>query len=132
MTNVTDLLKPVKGCACGMDHVCPISALAIGEGALEKLPEMVKDYRRILLAADDNTYRVAGDRVTALLKDQIAATHVYHAEGFLVPNEEAIDALAACVTEDTDLIVGIGAGVINDLCKYVSFQASLPYGRVKR
>ena len=31
------------------------------------------------------------------------------------------------VTAQTDLIVGVGSGVLQDLCKYVSFRHKLPY-----
>ena len=31
------------------------------------------------------------------------------------------------ITARTDLIVGVGSGVIQDLCKYVNFRHNLPY-----
>lgn len=40
----------------------------------------------------------------------------------LIPNEEAIAAIHECVTDRVDLILGVGSGVINDLCKIVSFE----------
>ena len=52
---------------------------------------------------------------------------VYSREGLVIPNEEAVAELDALVTSDTDLIVGVGSGVIQDICKYVSFQRKLPY-----
>ena len=45
----------------------------------------------------------------------------------MIPNEEAVEKLEACLSNKTDLIIGVGSGVINDLCKYVSFSHSLPY-----
>ena len=52
---------------------------------------------------------------------------MFEPDGLLIPNEQAIEALNADVSEKTDLIVGVGSGVINDLCKYVSFKKGLPY-----
>ena len=110
-----------------MSHYCPIKYLVIEEGALNKIPELVGEYSNILLVADVNTYRVCGEAVEKLIKDKIESTLVYEGEGVLVPDEKAIDALQAKVTDKTDLIVGVGSGVINDLCKQVSFANKLPY-----
>ena len=45
----------------------------------------------------------------------------------LIPNECAIEKIEEKLTNDVDLVVGIGSGVINDLCKYTSFRKGLPY-----
>ena len=114
-------------CACGKPHLCPIDHVVIGEDACACLPEITKEYRSILVVADRNTYAVAGDVVAKYLGEKIADTLIYKTEGVLVPNEEAIAELQSHVTEKTDLIVGIGSGVLNDLCKHVSFVSHLPY-----
>ena len=114
-------------CACGMAHKCPIEHVIIGENACASLPSITKAYANILLVADTNTYRVCGKDVARILESKIADTLVYEREGILVPNETAIDELTARVTADTDLIIGVGSGVINDLCKIVSFRKHLPY-----
>ena len=124
--NINDLLQE-KHCGCGMVHSCAIRHVRIGKNALESIPELTAGYGHVLLAADSNTYALCGDRVAALLGEKLADTLVYRRSGLLVPNEEAIAELEARLTADTDLIVGIGSGVIQDLCKYVSFQAKLPY-----
>jgi len=65
--------------------------------------------------------------VESLLADRPLKKVVYERDGLLVPDEEAIEQMQACLTTKTDLILGVGSGVIQDLCKYVSFQNSLPY-----
>jgi glycerol-1-phosphate dehydrogenase [NAD(P)+] len=62
-----------------------------------------------------------------LLRNKEVAVLVYEGYDILVPNEEAIQKLTDNVTDKTDLIIGIGSGVLNDLCKYVSFTKKLPY-----
>ncbi len=42
------------------------------------------------------------------------------------PDEENIERITT-VAEDFDLIIGLGSGVINDLCKYSSFKAGKKY-----
>ena len=66
-------------------------------------------------------------RVYDLLDGKISAIQIYGGDRVVVPNEEAVATFEQKLTEDTDLIIGVGAGVINDLCKYVSHQHKLPY-----
>ena len=124
--NFEALLRP-QTCTCGMVHTCEIRQVVIAPGALAELPGLVRDYHHILLAADVNTYGVCGGRVECLLGEKLEGRVIFTSDGFLVPNEQAIAKLEAQLTEKTDLIVGIGSGVIQDLCKYVSFRAGLPY-----
>ncbi len=121
------LLMGKPNCDCGMSHVCPTRYVEIGENACDILPELTLQFENILVVADRNTYAAAGDLVAKKIGVRVANTLIYEREGVLVPNEEAIAELKACVTPQTDLILGIGSGVINDLCKYVSFQMDLPY-----
>ncbi len=129
-TNVTDidrLLGIKTDCACGEVHSCNIKRVVIRHGALSELPAMTKEYRHILLVCDENTRQACGDRVDELLGDKIDSRLTYSGDGFVIPNEEAVAKLEACLSEKTDLIIGVGSGVINDLCKYVSFSHTLPY-----
>ena len=124
---IKELLKGKDCCACGKSHKCPIDHVIIAENACDSLPEIVHGYRHILLVADQNTYRVGGATVSEKLGRRLADTLIYQTKEVLVPDEIAIEALKARVTDDTDLIIGIGSGVINDLCKHVSFISGLPY-----
>lgn len=126
--DINELLKGRAGCACGRDHTCDIKSVEIGSGAVLKLAQLCQQYKSIVIAADNNTYRVCGKQVYEILKDKTQTVKVFErGDGLLIPNEEAIAELSAAVTEKTDLIVGVGSGVINDLCKYVSFKKGLPY-----
>ncbi|MBP3480533.1 MAG: sn-glycerol-1-phosphate dehydrogenase [Clostridia bacterium] len=125
--DINELLKGRAGCACGKNHVCDIERVEIGSGAVNFLPRLCEGYENIVIAADSNTFSVCGARVFELLRDKTEKLHVFEQDGLLIPDEQAIAALSACVSKKTDLIVGVGSGVINDLCKYVSFKKGLPY-----
>ena len=120
------LLQP-RSCGCGMEHTCAIKRVEIGYRALERLPALTEAYAHILVVADANTYGTCGSRVEALLGTKRTRSLVFPVDKLLVPNEEAIAIIQAQLTIETDLILGIGSGVIQDLCKYVSFEAGLPY-----
>ena len=127
--NFEELLKG-RACSCGMNHTCAIKHIIIGKGANEKLGALLGDYRKILLVADTNTYAACGDTVKAQIGDKLESLLVYERDGLLIPNEEAVGEMQAKLTDETDLIVGIGSGVIQDTCKYVSHKAKLPYAIV--
>ena len=127
--NFQELLK-AKTCDCGKTHRCSVKSVLIGEGVLEKLPAVLGNYKSILLVADKNTYLVCGNTVAELLDSRIQRRLIYQDDGVLIPNEAAIARLKGALSPETDLILGVGAGVIQDLCKYVSFAKGLPYAIV--
>ncbi len=114
-------------CKCGKRHTCDIDYVVVAQGAVERLGDITKEYDNILVVADKNTYPLCGDKVKDLLADKQIDVLIYEDDGVLVPNETAIDKLTGAVSDTTDLIIGIGSGVIQDLCKYVSFDKKLPY-----
>ncbi len=128
--DIQSLLQGIPACACGKSHECPIQYAVIEADACNRLPEIVRTYRHILLVADRNTFAVGGERVQSVIGDRIEDVLIYETDGVLIPNEAAIETMQAHVTDKIDLILGIGSGVINDLCKQVSFQNGLPYGIV--
>ena len=125
--DINVLLQGVENCSCGQKHTCQIQAVHIEKNALSRLDALCRDYQNILLVADNNTYPLCGNQASDILGQRLTGKVVLHREGLLVPNEQAVAEIEAAMTEKTDLLVGIGSGVINDLCKYVSFQHQKPY-----
>lgn len=127
--NINQLLGE-KTCTCGKIHSCDIKSVLIGSGALKELANNLGTYEHILLVADKNTYVVCGEKVKEQLGEKTEDILIYECEGYLIPNEIAAETLEKKVTKKTDLIIGVGSGVIQDLCKYVSYHAKLPYAIV--
>ena len=124
--NFEELLKG-SDCGCGMHHTCSIKHIVIGRDANKSLGGLLGDYHKILLAADINTFATCGEEIKAQIGDKLESLLFYQRVGLLIPNEEAVEEMQALLTEETDLIIGIGSGVIQDTCKYVSHKAKLPY-----
>ncbi len=125
--DINQLLSGID-CVCGARHACDIEAVYVEKGATSRLTTLCERYARILLVADENTYAAAGKKTEAALEGKISARVIFGGE-ILIPNEVAI----ARVTEalgNASLILGIGSGVIQDLCKYVSKTSSVPYAVV--
>ncbi len=125
--DIRNLLNVNRNCNCGKLHSCDIKDVIVEKGALNQLTNLTQMYHNILLVADQNTYAICGKESQMLLRNKVVDVLVYEGYDILVPNEEAIQKLSDNVTDKTDLIIGIGSGVLNDLCKYVSFIKKLPY-----
>lgn len=122
------LLKGINDCTCGKQHKCPINHVIIGRDVLDELPHICESYRSILMVSDQNTHRVCGEKVLSILNSKISVNVRFETgNNPLIPNEEAMEAIRGKITDDIDLILGVGSGVINDLCKIVSFERELPY-----
>ena len=124
---INELLEGRKTCGCGKAHICPIDSVVIGKNACDSLKSLCAEYNNILLVADNNTFAVGGEKVLAAIGNKITDRVIFDTTSVLVPNEEALAKIEKGITDKTDLIVGIGSGVINDLCKHVSFGAGLRY-----
>lgn len=126
--DIQALHRSFENCACGRVHSCPVDFVKIGHGAIEKIAEVCKDYKKILLVSDENTYEACGEAVADLLAEKVENNLVLKSDGkVVIPDEEKISEIEAAITEETDFVVGVGSGVINDLCKYVSFKNNLQY-----
>ena len=123
-----DINKLLQGvtCGCGKFHTCSIDYVYIEKGAAARLEQICKSFKSILLVADENTFRAAGDKTVAALSGKNIKRVIFSGKEILVPNEAAIAQVVENL-EGVDLIIGIGSGVIQDLCKYVSFENKLPY-----
>lgn len=124
--DINQLLLGVENCPCGRPHRCSIERVAVGSGAIAELSSLVCDGERVLLVSDENTYSAAGERVEAALEGRIAARVIFPGTPLLIPDEAAIERVNAAL-DGVSLVVGIGSGVIQDLCKYVSFFSKIPY-----
>ncbi len=113
-------------CACGRHHRCDVDFVAIEHGAIAHLTRLCRDFQKILLVADENTFGAAGAKVEDALQGKQYSKLIFDGSSFLIPNEIAVERVQQELPGH-DLIIGIGSGVIQDLCKYVSFESGIPY-----
>ena len=122
--DINQLLKGLS-CGCGKNHICNIKQVYIEKNAFDRLRELCADYGKILVVADENTISAAGEGVLSTLDGKTINKVIFGSE-ILVPDESAINAVSEGL-DGAELILGIGSGVIQDLCKYVSFVSKTPY-----
>lgn len=130
-----------RKCSCAMGvHRAPLEKCIIESGAIRRLPELLKDYTRVYMVCDENTYRVLGKQAEALLKDAGKFSHKHILPGAVLPDARNIgdvlihlhdpkaDADIFRYSPQPDFILAVGSGVINDICRVVSYRLGLPYG----
>ena len=122
--DIQALLKGID-CNCGRKHTCDIKYCYIEEDACKRLTELCKGYKKILIVADENTFKASGEMVVNAIEKPYEKV-IFSGKSVLIPNEDAISKVEENL-KDADLIIGVGSGVIQDLCKYVSFDKKVPY-----
>lgn len=122
-----DYLK--NPCSCGKAHTVAVDEVVTGSGAVNRLPELVRKYgQKPFVVADVNTYAVAGEKVCTLLKQmQVPFACFVFQETALEPDEKSVGAAFMHYDPSCDVIVGVGSGVINDVCKILSNISGKPY-----
>ena len=128
-------------CSCVQGHhSIPTEVIEVSEGAIEKVAEILKDYRRIFLVADEHTYEVAGRRAEELLRAAGRLSHTLVLPSPALPNAENIGKVLIEAGRDRevydinawslnpDYILAVGSGSINDTCRMVSYRLGIPYG----
>ncbi len=123
--NIQELLKGID-CSCGKHHACDIGYVSIERGAIDHLKKLCEGKQNVLVVADENTYKAAGQQTMAALAEKTVRSVIFSGTTILIPNEEAVAGVEKEL-EGIDVIVGIGSGVIQDLCKFVSFNSGIPY-----
>lgn len=117
-------------CSCGKMHSTVLKEIDISAGALENIPHLVQknSYTKVFLVADTNTYKAAGERVYSLLEKAAISTMTFiFDDKELIPDENAIGKILMALDRDTDLIITVGSGTLNDIGKFVSFKLAIDY-----
>ena len=131
-------------CTCERgSHRAPLESYEISSGAINKIPEILKDYKKIYVVADENTYAVAGKRVEEILKEKGMHSSTLVLDGApILPNAETIGKIILNAWDINaksdifkysplpDFILAVGSGTVNDTCRVASYRLNLPYGIV--
>ncbi|MBR6185851.1 MAG: sn-glycerol-1-phosphate dehydrogenase [Clostridia bacterium] len=120
-----ELIRPEGfDCPCGKHHACAMDYLKIGPGAVKTVGAMVGKMgcQKPFVLCDRNTYEAAGELVDRLLSEAGIAHRLYIipcAGQKIAPAEWEIGSAIMHFDPSCDLILGVGSGVINDICKVI-------------
>ncbi len=114
-------------------NVITTKKVEISSGAIKQIPAFIKENFaskkpfKIAIISDDNTHVVAGAALEALL----ACEKQFEVYSVVIP--ENVDAdienvnLISAYCDSCDLVISVGSGTMNDLCKYSSFTKKKNY-----
>ena len=117
-------------CACGKKHVASVDKIIVESGAINKLPDLLKEYgaKKPFVLADKNTYSVAGGLVLSVLKESgINCSKYVFNQSALEPDENAVGSAIMHFDNSCDLVIAVGSGVINDIGKILANVSNKPY-----
>ena len=109
-------------CGCGKRHVCAMDYLAVGRGKIRETADMVRALgcEKPFVVCDQNTWEAAGkqaDRVLTEAGMEHACYVIPCAGQKIAPAEWEVGSCLMHFDPACDLILGVGSGVINDICK---------------
>ncbi len=126
--DVLDKINQGK-CNCGKEHSF-FSEVIIESGAVYKLPQILGRFnaRKPFVVADKNTYSAAGNKVCEILsKEDIKPQKFIFDYEHLEPDETNVGLAVMHFDYNSDIIIGVGSGVINDICKIIASVSNKPY-----
>ncbi len=128
--DINSLLNTEFVCPCGKTHSSSVKKCHIDTGAIYKLTDIAHGYNAssVYLVCDTNTYRAAGEKAEKILTDSgiVCHAHIFSRPSKLEPDEQAVGE-AVMDYKCEDMIVGVGGGVINDICKFLKKLTQKPY-----
>lgn len=136
MTDSTSRLTAkadIGPCSCGHTHTVPIRHIFTGAGALNGLKEILKPFQtqNVYLMGDSITMALGRDRVLPFLEEAGCRVreHTFACEPGRHPvtDERLIGSALAHMAQETDLIVAIGSGTMNDTARVVAARCRIPY-----
>ena len=121
-------------CGCGYTHDSTIKGISIRDGAINELPDTVKaaGADTVFIVADKDTFAAAGGAAVTLLEknDIKCKVCIIKADkGFdrPEPTEKALGNIIMSYDKNCGAVIGVGGGVVNDLCKLLSDRADVTY-----
>ena len=112
-------------CTCGDVHHAPIAAAVVEKNAVEKIPDVLSglNCKKPLVVSDINTEIAGGKAVKDVLKrNNIKYKEFVYPESHLIADPEALGRLLINTGSETDIIVAVGSGTLNDICKFIAFK----------
>jgi len=82
--------------------------------------------KKTLIVSDQNTYQIAGKNIF----DSIVNNGNKHCQSLIMQSPKADEADVLKIinqAQNDNLIIAVGSGTINDLCKIASFRLQIPY-----
>jgi len=128
--DLQDLLGRTTKCDCGREHSIITKAYYTGYDAASELIGAMEltAGKHILMVADGNTFEAGGKTLAYALRDAgVSGDMVTFGKGELHADEATIGSILTAVKDNTQMLIAVGSGTINDSVRYVAHRCNLPY-----
>jgi glycerol-1-phosphate dehydrogenase [NAD(P)+] len=129
---IVDSARCRRWCTCRSQHPVVDVRHFTGKDAYERLAadcRQLDPQGGVLLVDDENTHVVAGHRIAQLLKERRIPRDLVTLPGRTAATGEVAEKIVGLAARRA-LVVGVGAGTINDLGKYAAGRQGTPYWSV--
>jgi glycerol-1-phosphate dehydrogenase [NAD(P)+] len=105
----------------------------IQENSLMNIPSYLRsqNYRHIFIVFDQNTYQAAGKNLLECLTANNIVNNFacvqQNQQGDVVADEVSLVQILLEMPSDTDALIAVGTGTINDLVRFVSYKTKKPF-----
>lgn len=125
---LSDYLNETFECDCGRTHSAPLKFVSVRPGAVEDLPVFMGKLgmKSAYLICDEMTRALAGDRCMEILRAAGVKGTLLQLK-HLEFDEATLGEILINIPSDCDVVVAVGTGSINDMCRYFSYQMGLPF-----
>jgi len=130
MLDLNEFLNKQINCSCGKIHSTAVKLIDVDENATGRLAEHIINlgYHHIFMVCDVNTYEAAGKYAEQVInKTSLKLDKLIYEDLELVPDEKTVGLLFQVIDKEVDLILAVGSGTINDICKFSSYKLGLDY-----
>ena len=116
--DLKSILKRLKNCPCGREHVFDLKTAEIGSGVTERTGALLRSAAfgdRLLLVADDNTLSAAKGVLESLEAAGFLVKRLVYPNLLYATDARVREVEALCA--DVDGILSVGTGSLNDICR---------------
>lgn len=125
-----DLLNTDIDCNCGAMHRCDIDKIIVKEGAISEISDYIMSgfYHNTCVICDSITEEIAGKLVYQELRNNLIQFEpIVLKEKEVIADERSIGDIMIHIAPKCDLIIAVGSGTMNDLCKFISYKMGIDY-----
>lgn len=130
LINIGDYLQRKFSCSCGKEHYTDLKEVVISQDALKSIPNLIKKYnhQKPFFLYDINTFKAAGRQIRDIMdKSNITYSDYILKSAEVIPDERSFGETIVNFDQSCDLIIGVGSGTVNDICRFLSYKMNLQF-----
>ncbi len=131
-TAIEDMPGLSFNCSCGRKHSVGIDKILVRNNVADEVAKYLGSYehKKLFVLSDSNTHEVFGKAIVDHLRQKGFSLKSFVFETgshALVPDERSIGRVLLELEPDTDFMLIVGSGVLNDIARIVSFRTGMDF-----